>query len=104
VVSASCTDRSEATQSGSLVIHSLTLVSAAAAPAAPKRTRSRSVRIPIGRSPSTTTTDPTPWSTMRALAAATVSEEAAVMAGLLITSATVVIDGEGGMPRILPTR
>src|SRR5690606_41129677 len=56
------------------VIHSPTFVSAAAAPAAPNRTSSRSVRIPIGRSPSTTTTEPTPAASIRAQASATVSE------------------------------
>ena len=47
-----------ATTSGSPVIHSATFDAPGSTPAAPQRTRSRSVRIPIGRSPSTTTTEP----------------------------------------------
>ena len=54
------------------------------------------MRIPIGRSPSTTTTDPVLRSSIRAEAAAMVSEDAAVTAGVLITSATVrMVAGAG---------
>jgi hypothetical protein len=60
--------------------------------------------MPMGRSPSTTTTEPTPWSTIRALASATVSDEVAVMAGELITSDTVVTARGDGMGRILPPK
>src|SRR5688500_7207747 len=67
----------------------LTLVSAAAAPVALKRTRSRSVRIPIGRSPSTITTEPFLRSAIRCDTSAIVSEAWPVTAGELITSATV---------------
>ena len=66
-------------------------MASASPPAAAKRTRSRSVRMPIGLSPSTTTTEPTPWSRMRDVATATDSEASAVRTGRLITSATVRI-------------
>ena len=58
-------------------------------PAAASRTMSRSVRMPIGRLPSTTTTEPTPGSLMRAAATAMVSSGSAVTTGELMTSATV---------------
>ena len=52
---------------------------------AAKRTRSRSVRMPTARRVlSTTTTDPTPASRMRAEASATVSDGAAVTAGVVV--------------------
>src|SRR5688572_19804081 len=93
-----------AAQSTGWVIHSLTLVSDAAAPVALKRTRSRSVRMPIGRWPSTITTDPFFCSAIRFDTSATVSDEWAVIAGELITSATVRTVLVAGMPWILPSR
>ncbi len=100
---ASCTDSVGAQQSTGWVIHSLTFVSDAAAPVALKRTRSRSVRMPMGRSPSTMTTEPFFFSAIRFDTSATVSDEWAVIAGELITSATVRMVLVAGMPRILPT-
>ena len=47
------------------------------------------MRMPIGRLPSTTTTEPTRRSTIRAAASATVSDGRAVTDGELITSETV---------------
>ena len=76
------------TTSGSAVIHSATFDAPGSTPAAPQRTRSRSVRMPIGRSPSTTTTEPTLRSRMRVAASATVSSGRAVTTGELISSPT----------------
>ena len=58
---------SELIVSGSDVIHSDTLVPVLSPPTAENRTRSRSVRMPMQRLPSTTITEPTSRSRMRAL-------------------------------------
>ena len=89
------TSTSGPTVSGPAVIHSETLVEEASAPDAAKRTRSRSVMIPIGRAPSTTTTEPTRAPLMRPAAWAIVSEVVAVTGGLLITSPTVRVLAPG---------
>ena len=84
-----------ATQSGSGVISSATLVPADDGPAAARRTMSRSVRMPTGRVPSTTTTEPTVRSSMRVAASATVSSGRAVDHRRAHHSATVRTVGEG---------
>ena len=58
----------------------------------------------MGRSPSTMTTEPFFCSAIRFDTSASVSEEWAVIAGELITSATVRMVLVAGMPRILPSR
>src|SRR3954447_14314136 len=75
--------------SGCGVIHSPTLATARSAPADAMRIMSRSVRMPTGRVPSTTTTEPTARSVMRDAASETSSDSVAVAAGRLITSAIV---------------
>ena len=76
---------------GSGVMYSATSVVEASAPDAAKRTRSRSVRMPIGRfdDSATITIEPTRRSTMRAAASAMVAERPAVSTPVLMMSATV---------------
>src|SRR5438067_3208998 len=76
--------------SGLGVIQSASRSVAGSAPAAPKRTRSRSVRMPMGLGPSTTTTDPTRWASIREAASAIVSSGSAVTTGALIRSPAVL--------------
>src|SRR5947209_17625318 len=77
------------TASGSGVIHSVTLVAAGSTPAELTRTRSRSVRMPTTLSPSETTTEPTPRSSIRPHASDTESEADTVRTSPVITSPTV---------------
>ena len=90
--------------SGFAVIHSETRAAEGSAPAAAIRTRSRSVRIPVGLGPSTTTTEPTFCSRMRAATCATVSSGAAVATGELINSPTVVggLAFDATTPSVMP--
>src|SRR5437660_1832293 len=77
--------------SGSGVMYSATSVVEASVPEAANRTRSRSVKMPIGRlrPPSTTTIDPTRRSTISAAASAIVAERPTASTRVLIMSATV---------------
>src|ERR1700730_18502851 len=86
---ASAAVRSGDTESGSRVIHSSTRARLGSMLEPVARRTSRSVRIPTGRSPSTTITEPTRSSRMRCATVAMVSSPPAVTAGLLMISPTV---------------
>ena len=61
--------------------------------AAATRTTSRSVTMPTGRAPSTTTTEPTRWSCMRCTTSWSGSAASALTAGVLIkVSILIVLD------------
>src|SRR5215210_48018 len=84
--------------SGEGVIHSDTAADVGSAHWADTRTRSRSVRMPTASSPSTTTTEPTPRSSMRSHVEATVSEGATVRTSVVMTSFTVRLMGPSATP------
>src|SRR4051794_39767935 len=71
---------------GSAVIHSRTRASLVCTRPATAFRRSRSVRIPIKRPPSSTTEDPTPCSAIRSAASPSVSSGATVTISPVITS------------------
>src|SRR5215210_2489859 len=75
--------------SGEGVIHSDTAADVGSAHWADTLTRSRSVRMPTAWSPSTTTTEPTPRSSIRSHVEARLSEGATVRTSVVITSFTV---------------
>src|SRR5947209_5330017 len=79
------------THCGSSVIQSPAAAAAGSAPPAAARSRSRSVRMPTGRLASVITTDPTPWSCIRWATVSKVSSRKAVMAGIVMASATVLL-------------
>src|SRR5438270_1923397 len=86
---ASSTSTSGSTVSGFSVIHSETLAIEVSVPDAATLIMSRSVRMPTGRVPSTTTMEPTLRSPMRALTSSMGSEGVAVSTSSVINSETV---------------
>src|SRR3984893_3476124 len=99
------------TVSGSAVMWSPTRAARASAAPAANRTRSRSVRMPIGVLPSTTTTDPTRRANISAAASATLAPTSVVRTERLMMSPTVRARVGGGpamhsilaQPRAPPT-
>ena len=90
--------------SGSSVIHSDTLAIEVSVPDAAILIMSRSVRIPTGLVPSTTTIEPTLRSPMRALTSAIVSEGLAVSTSADMRSETVRCLAPSAMHFSLRTR